>query len=198
MTSADKLGMAVAVGVVAVFLGFTMTGGSGSPSDIPETVAPVMEEAEVIREDLETKAEKIKDVAEETKEILEETAEKMEETREVVEEGVQMAEEIVSPKASVRLVSIPTGTAVPGCEEEDFCYDPPHLIIFTDTEVTWKNDDTAAHTVSSGSPSEGPDGIFDSSLILGGATYSFKFEEKGDYPYFCMVHPWMVGTVSVE
>ena len=61
------------------------------------------------------------------------------------------------------------------------------------------NDDTAAHTVTSGTPEGGPDGFFDSSLFMAGATFSVKFDdyEPGDYPYFCMVHPWMTEVVTV-
>ena len=209
MTSADKLGMAVAIGVVAVFLGFTATGGSGVPSDIPTTVSPAVEQAEVIREDLETKAEKIKaaaektkekleDVGQETREALEETGEMLEDPQKAAEKGIQRTEEMLSAKASVRHVSIPQGTAVPGCEEEHLCYDPEHLIIFVDAEVIWTNDDTAAHTVTSGSPQKGPSGIFDSGLILAGGTFTHKFDSTGAFDYFCMVHPWMVGIVEVE
>jgi len=209
MTSADKMGMAVAIGVVAVFLGFAATGGSGAPSDIPETITPAMEQIEVIQEDIGTKAEKIKDAAietteklsdigEETQEALEETAEMLEDPKEVAEKGIQRAEEMLSAKASVRQVSIPQGTAVPGCEEDHLCYDPEHLIIFADVEVIWINDDAAAHTVTSGSPQKGPNGLFDSSLILTGDTFTHKFESTGAFDYFCMVHPWMVGIVSVE
>ena len=39
------------------------------------------------------------------------------------------------------------------------------------TEVVWSNDDTAAHTVTSGTPAEGPDGIFDSSMFMAGTTF---------------------------
>ena len=187
----DKMGMIVALAVVAAAVGFTMTGGSGVPSDIPATVAPVTEKVKEIQKDIEPAVEKIKEVTKESKEILEET-------KTATEKGMQMAEELASPKASVRLVSIPEGTASPGCEEEDLCYDPPHIIVFEDAEVTWKNDDTAAHTVTSGTVSDGPDGKFDSSLIMAGGTYSYQFIEKGDYPYFCIVHPWMTGSVSVK
>ena len=209
MTSADKMGMAVAIGVVAIFLGFTATGGSGVPSDIPATVSPAMEQAEIIRDDLETKAGKIKAAAEETKEkladvgaeteeALVETSKMLEKPIEASEKGIQRAEEMISAKSSVRHVSIPQGTAVPGCEEDHLCYDPEHLIIFVDAEVIWKNDDTAAHTVTSGSPQKGPSGVFDSGLVLAGGTFTHKFESTGAYDYFCMVHPWMVGIVSVE
>ncbi|NIM26176.1 MAG: copper-binding protein [Nitrososphaeria archaeon] len=96
------------------------------------------------------------------------------------------------------MVDIPAGTAVPGCEETDECYIPASVTINAGDTVTWINLDTAAHTVTGGSPAEGPSGVFDSSLVLGGAEYSFTFEESGSYDYFCMVHPWMVGDVQVN
>ena len=61
--------------------------------------------------------------------------------------------------------------------------------------VTWWNDDTAAHTVTSGTPEDGPDGFFDSSLFMAGEGFEVTFDEPGNYEYFCMVHPWMVGAV---
>ncbi|HII36540.1 MAG TPA: PEFG-CTERM sorting domain-containing protein, partial [Nitrosopumilaceae archaeon] len=64
--------------------------------------------------------------------------------------------------------------------------------------VTWTNDDTAAHTVTSGNPTDGPDGTFDSSLFGPGKTFSQPFKEAGTFPYFCMVHPWMKGVVTVQ
>ena len=95
-------------------------------------------------------------------------------------------------------VSLPAGTSVPGCETTDECYIPSSITIELGTEVIWNNDDTAAHTITSGSPTDGADGIFDSSLIMGGTNYSFVFNDSlGTYPYFCMVHPWMVGEVKV-
>ncbi|MGB0855805.1 MAG: PEFG-CTERM sorting domain-containing protein, partial [Nitrosopumilus sp.] len=63
--------------------------------------------------------------------------------------------------------------------------------------VTWSNDDTAAHTVTSGSAAGGADGVFDSGLFTAGTTFSQTFEEEGTFDYFCMVHPWMVGSVTV-
>ena len=40
-------------------------------------------------------------------------------------------------------------------------------------------------------------GVFDSSLIMAGQSYSFTFDTAGTYPYHCMVHPWMQGTIIV-
>jgi len=64
--------------------------------------------------------------------------------------------------------------------------------------VTWENNDTAAHTATGGSATEGPSGVFDSSLIMAGSSFSHTFDAAGTFDYFCMVHPWMAGTVIVE
>jgi len=96
-------------------------------------------------------------------------------------------------------VSIPAGTSVPGCEETKECYVPYTVTIDPGGEVTWSNDDSAAHTVTSGTAKDGPDGNFDSSLFMAGTTFSVDtLDEEGTYPYFCMVHPWMTGEVIVE
>lgn len=99
--------------------------------------------------------------------------------------------------AEVATVSVPQGTSVPGCEETNECYIPYEITINVGEEVTWSNDDSAAHTVTAGSAADGPSGVFDSSLFMAGTTFSFKFEEAGTFPYFCMVHPWMEGIVNV-
>ena len=95
-------------------------------------------------------------------------------------------------------VSIPKGSSVPGCDETNACYIPYEVTIDVGGEVTWSNDDSAAHTVTSGSAADGPSGVFDSSLFMAGATFSHKFTDAGTFPYFCMVHPWMSGVVVVQ
>src|SRR5919106_558143 len=67
--------------------------------------------------------------------------------------------------------------------------------------VTWTNDDSQPHTVTSGINGQ-PDGRFDSSpnfnpLLASGQTFEHAFTEAGEYPYFCLLHPNMIGTVSV-
>jgi len=91
------------------------------------------------------------------------------------------------------------GSSVPGCEETaDGCFIPSPVTIPMGGTVTWENNDTAAHTATGGSATEGPSGVFDSSLIMAGSSFSHTFEDAGTFDYFCMVHPWMVGTVIVE
>ena len=88
------------------------------------------------------------------------------------------------------------GSSTPGCEPE--CFIPSIVTIDVGGEVTWENNDTAAHTTTAGSPQDGPSGVFDSSLIIAGSSFSHTFDSAGTYDYFCMVHPWMIGTVVVS
>jgi len=98
-------------------------------------------------------------------------------------------------KADINMV---VGSSVLGCEEMNMCYMPYNAALDPDGEATWHNIDTAAHTVTSGTPAEGLDDVFDSGLVPAGGMFSYKFEEAGTYDYFCMVHPWMTGIVTVS
>lgn len=131
---------------------------------------------------------------EETVELSEEIV--MEETHEEEAMVEETHEEPAGP--TTHTVDIPTGTSVPGCEESNACYSPADITINAGDTVEWINVDTAAHTVTGGSPADGPSGVFDSSLVMASANYAFTFDDAGSYDYFCMVHPWMVGSVSVN
>lgn len=110
----------------------------------------------------------------------------------------QVEQKAGAPATNTAIVNIPYGTSVPSCEETNSCYVPYEIVISPGTQVTWTNDDEAAHTVTSGNPEDGPDGLFDSALFMAGATFSHTFESSGSYQYFCMVHPWMIGKVTVS
>lgn len=79
-------------------------------------------------------------------------------------------------------------------------YSPNTVTIEAGTTVTWTNDDTMLHTVTSGTSNGtagSPDGTFDSGFLAEGATWSYTFNDAGEFPYFCTPHPWMRGTVIV-
>ena len=105
---------------------------------------------------------------------------------------------VADSKKKEHRVIIPPGSSVPGCEETGECFIPSVLEIGLNEEVIWVNEDTAAHTITSGISETGPDGKFDSSLFMSGNTYSVRFTEKGEYPYFDMVHPWQIGIIIVK
>ncbi len=63
-------------------------------------------------------------------------------------------------------VTIPNEASEPSCAESGTCFSPGEVTIGVGDSVAWHNDSTAAHTVTSGNPEDGPDGLFDSSLFL--------------------------------
>ncbi len=83
------------------------------------------------------------------------------------------------------------------CVDNETCYSPSELTTLAGNNVTWLNDSGVIHTVTSGNPQEGPDGTFDSGIIMSDDTFSHTFTEVGNYQYFCTIHPWMTGTVIV-
>ena len=89
------------------------------------------------------------------------------------------------------------GSGAPGCETTE-CYTPSTVTISAGGTVTFINTDTAPHTATSGSAADGPDEIFDTSLIMMDASSDVTLADAGTYTYFCMVHPWMEGTIIVE
>lgn len=82
----------------------------------------------------------------------------------------------------------------------DNAYDPLEITIPAGTTVRWVNQDSVAHTVTSGE-SDGTtgeaDGIFDSGFLEEGDTFVYTFDEVGEFPYYCTPHPWMSGRVIV-
>jgi plastocyanin len=78
-------------------------------------------------------------------------------------------------------------------------YEPPTVTVSAGGTVIWDNQDNALHTATSGE-SPTPDGKFDTGLI--GANQESKPvtmpTEPGEYKYFCTLHPFLVGTVTVQ
>lgn len=93
-------------------------------------------------------------------------------------------------------VIMPTKVSRPGCELKNSCFVPPVITINQGKQVIWSNEDVAFHTVTSGT-SDSPTGLFDSGHLDPGQRFSFIFDEKGDFDYFCKLHPWMKGKVIV-
>ena len=77
-------------------------------------------------------------------------------------------------------------------------FQPKTLTIRKDEFVKWINNDNAIHAVTSGTPTNGPDGIFDSSSLSPKAIFYFKFEKHGTFKYFDMIHPWLIGAIIVN
>jgi len=208
MASIDNAGIAVAIGILVIFLAVAATLSAAQDAG-PVVTAPTISktvEKEVQVEsttsvedkaamESEAEAKAAMEAEAEAKAAMEAEAE-AKAAMEAEAEAKAAMEAEAEPQTHV--VDVPIGTSVPGCEETNACYSPADITINAGDTVSWDNVDTAAHTVTSGSPADGPSGVFDSSLLMASAAYAFTFEDAGNYDYFCMVHPWMVGTVSVN
>ena len=95
-------------------------------------------------------------------------------------------------------VSIMTGSEIQGCEEHDECLSPSMVTLDVGGEVIWTNHGVSKITITSGTASDGPDGTFDSGLLATGESFSFTFEEHGEFTYFSQIQPWIVGTITVQ
>lgn len=95
-------------------------------------------------------------------------------------------------------VEMVQGSASAGCEKTSTgCYDPVKITTYIGNTVTWKNTDSSSHTVTSGNPYR-VTGEFDSGMLLPGDEFSHTFRSSETYDYFCTIHPWMIGQVTVR
>jgi plastocyanin len=76
---------------------------------------------------------------------------------------------------------------------QGFAFAPKQLKVKVGEEITWTNDDSAAHTVTAKSGAS-----FDSGTLAQGADFTFKAAKPGTIAYFCAIHPSMTGTITVE
>ena len=114
----------------------------------------------------------------------------------VPEPMMVVVEEEIPAGPQTHTVLMAEGSALVGCEVDNSCYIPYAVTILAGDTVAWDNVDDAAHTVTSITDGA-PDGIFESGLVAPGGIFEFTFQEAGEYPYFCIVHPWMAGMVTV-
>lgn len=93
-------------------------------------------------------------------------------------------------------VNIVEGSSFP---DNEIFYDPATITIKQGEKVTWINQDSVLHTVTSGLPDQENAGLlFDSKNIGPGASFEYTFDKAGKYDYYCTLHPFMIGSVVVE
>ena len=96
----------------------------------------------------------------------------------------------------VAVVYNASGSWTPGCEPN--CFIPSKVTISSGGQVTFVNNDNTEHTATNGTPAEGPLDGFDTGLMQIGDSYTTPKLSSGEYPYFCMIHPWMTGVIIVK
>ncbi len=98
-------------------------------------------------------------------------------------------------------IKIPSGASDPGApfywSEQLTGVTTGEITIYPGDSVTWKNADTAFHTITSVTQSGEENDLFDSGLFSAGKSYTREFTELGDFYYYCSLHPWMNGVVHV-
>jgi len=102
-------------------------------------------------------------------------------------------------------VAINTGSvplSAPGCGDTDECYTPSTTTVDVGGKVIMTNTDSAGiHTYTSGTVdgfAASPDGTFDSGILNADQSFEWSPDAEGEYPYYCMLHVWMQGTIIVQ
>lgn len=104
---------------------------------------------------------------------------------------------IEEPKEPVIIdVNIPKGASTEKIGQT--YYDPQDITVPIGTTVKWNNNDEIMHTVTSGTLESGPTGIFDSAILDAGSSFEHTFSSAETVDYYCIVHPWMAGSVTAE
>lgn len=75
---------------------------------------------------------------------------------------------------------------------QNYAFNPSTLTIKAGGNVTWTNHDSVDHQVKSDT------GLFESSPLANGQSYTYQFTSPGTYNYSCAIHPTMHGTIVVQ
>ncbi len=104
---------------------------------------------------------------------------------------------LVPPTSTQVATAVATATStsiaqpIATVEMRDFAYMPEQITVTLGMSVSWTNSDQVYHTVTSDT------GLFASGNIQQGQMYTRQFNDLGDFPYYCIPHPFMTGTVHV-
>lgn len=102
---------------------------------------------------------------------------------------------LTTPSVAIGLLSLclPTLATTHFVSIKDSTFSPERMAIYPGDTVTWTQDDSAEHTVTS------QERVFDSGPLTSGEMFSFTFSDKGDFSYYCVFHGAgaMSGVISV-
>jgi plastocyanin len=103
---------------------------------------------------------------------------------------------LVSAGASLTAsVTIPNGNSA---QSSEGFFVPLNLEILPGTTVTWQNQDNIGHTIQSINDKGTIIPMFNSPVLKTGDTFVYKFTKPGVYHYYCSIHPWRIGVVTVS
>jgi len=75
----------------------------------------------------------------------------------------------------------------------DYTYAPATITVPKGSTVTFTNRDSTPHTATSKQS-----GLFESGSLDTGESGAVTLDETGSFAYYCLFHPFMKGTITVE
>jgi plastocyanin len=103
-----------------------------------------------------------------------------------------------SATAAAATLKIPQGASVQGNPS----YDPDPITVKAGDTIAVENGDSTPHTVTNGKDATDPNmgKLFDTSIINAGDSSEIVTTDlkPGEYPFFCSVHPYMTGSMTVQ
>jgi len=75
---------------------------------------------------------------------------------------------------------------------DNFTFTPGAINVKAGTRVIWVNHDDIPHTVDS------TEGKFKSGALDTDDKFEFRFVQPGEYPFYCRIHPKMIGKIIVR
>ena len=98
--------------------------------------------------------------------------------------------------ATIHQITIPEGAAD---SRQPIHYLPSEVTVTVNDQVQWYNTDSTTHTATSGSFQGGPDGLFNSGLLEPNDFYIYQPSnaDVGKLSFYCTLHPWMNGIITV-
>ncbi len=95
----------------------------------------------------------------------------------------------------ITIIDITSGASSPICKIDNTCFSPNNATILKNGIVTWNNRDSMIHDIADGVPTK-VNNIFYFTLQPNESIQKI-FSFSGIYPYFCSLHPWMKGSITV-
>jgi|GEM_PF-774921 len=96
------------------------------------------------------------------------------------------------PQQPTITISIVQGSSNPG-KDHPFYPSPINLPLANlGVTVSWTNNDNVLHTVKSSN------GLFDSGILAPTESFQWTFFNRGYYSYYCALHPYMTGILTIS
>ena len=106
------------------------------------------------------------------------------------EAGARAAAMVGGGAAGVSAAKPPEGAGQIGID--NFAFNPKALTVKAGESVTWMNHDDVPHSIQSANDKFPPSTVLDTKAL-----YTVTLTAAGEYPYFCWLHPTMIGTIIV-